>query len=94
MQPEPPNDEMDGHGSGHKSRTLECRASQRSRSVSPHRDRGRRPRRPVSPLRWEYNTMANVISHRASECTVCKDYVLHISEASMDNNESYLDVVD
>ena len=38
--------------------------------------------------------MADVISHRASECTVCKDYVLHISEASVDNNESYLDAVD
>ena len=38
--------------------------------------------------------MADVISHRASECTVCKDYVLHISEASMDNDESYLNAID
>ena len=38
--------------------------------------------------------MADVISHQASECTVCKDYVLHISEALMDNDESYLDAVD
>ena len=38
--------------------------------------------------------MANVISHWASECTVCKDYVLHISEVPMDNNESYPDTVD
>ena len=38
--------------------------------------------------------MANVISHQASKCTVCKDYVLHISEASMDNDETYLDAVD
>ena len=49
---------------------------------------------PVSPLRWGYNTMADVISHRASECTVCKDYVLHVSEVSMDNDESYLDAFD
>ena len=35
-----------------------------------------------------------MISHQSSECTVCKDYVLHISEASMDNNESFLDAVD
>ena len=38
--------------------------------------------------------MADVISHRASECTVCKDYVLHVSEVSMDNDESYLDAFD
>ena len=38
--------------------------------------------------------MADVISHRASECTVCKDYVLHVSEASMDNDASYLDAID
>ena len=38
--------------------------------------------------------MANVFSHQASECTVCKDYVLHISEASMDNDDSYLDAID
>ena len=38
--------------------------------------------------------MADVISHQASECTVCKDYVLHISEALMDNDKSYLDGVD
>ena len=38
--------------------------------------------------------MADVISHQASECTVCKDYVLHISEASMDDDESYLDAFD
>ena len=38
--------------------------------------------------------MADVISHRASECTVFKDYVLHISEASMDNDELYLDAID
>ena len=38
--------------------------------------------------------MADVISQQASECTVCKDYVLHISEVLMDNNESYLDAVD
>ena len=38
--------------------------------------------------------MANVISHQASKCTVCKDYVLHISEALMDNDKSYLDAVD
>ena len=37
--------------------------------------------------------MANVISHRASKCTVCKDYILHISEVSMDNDKSYLDAV-
>ena len=37
--------------------------------------------------------MANVISHQASKCTVCKDYVLHISEASMNNDKSYLDTV-
>ena len=38
--------------------------------------------------------MADVISHRASECTVCKDYVLHVSEVSMDNDVSYLDAID
>ena len=38
--------------------------------------------------------MADVISYRASECTVCKDYVLHVSEASMDNDASYLDAID
>ena len=37
--------------------------------------------------------MADVISHQASECTVCKDYVLRISEASMDNDNLYLDTV-
>ena len=94
MQPKPPNDEMDGRGSGHKSRTLERRTFQRSRSASPHRDRGCRPWQPVCPLQWGYNTMANVISHWASECIVCKDYVLHISEVPMDNNESYPDTVD
>ena len=38
--------------------------------------------------------MADVISHRASECTVCKDYVLHVSEALMDNDASYLNAID
>ena len=38
--------------------------------------------------------MADVILHRASKCTMCKDYVLHISEVSMDNDESYLNMVD
>ena len=38
--------------------------------------------------------MADVILHWASECTVCKDYVLQISEASMDNDASYLNAID
>ena len=38
--------------------------------------------------------MADVILHRASECTVCKDYILHVSEVSMDNDVSYLNTID
>jgi hypothetical protein len=38
--------------------------------------------------------MADVISHQASECTVCKDYTLHISEVLMDNDNLYLNSID
>ena len=38
--------------------------------------------------------MADVISHQAYECTVCKDYVLHVSEALMDNDVSYPGAID
>ena len=38
--------------------------------------------------------MANVISHQASKCTVCKDYDLHVGKALMDNDESYLNAID
>jgi hypothetical protein len=37
--------------------------------------------------------MADVISHQASECMVCKKCVLHISEVAMDNNDLYLNAV-
>jgi hypothetical protein len=44
-------------------------------------------------LFYPYIHMADVISHRTSECTACKTYVLHLAEASMDNEASYLDAL-
>ena len=38
--------------------------------------------------------MADVISHCASECMVCKEYVLHIPETLIDNDDLYLDPID
>jgi len=87
-----PDDQMDGTGAGSRPCPPHHSPCNRKRSASP-RACDRQSWRQESP-RWGYNPVTDCIVHRGAQCIICSDYVMHVNDASVDDDKSYIDAQD
>jgi hypothetical protein len=43
---------------------------------------------------WGYNPVTDCIVHHGAQCLICSEYIMHVNDTSVDNDQLYIDMQD